>query len=120
MNSRRFAGLHGSRHRDMNRHNRAGAITAVSGLNMTALGLNKAAADRQAKTRTSATPILRMHAIEFVENALQIARRDARSLIDDFDRHRLAIAPGSNIDTAAGRRVFGGIVQKVEQHLLEQ
>src|SRR5207248_11069316 len=73
MRRRRFADLDGLRHRDMDRQNRAGAVMTVSGLDMTALRLAKAAADRQAETRTSATPILRLHAIEFVEDAIEIA-----------------------------------------------
>src|SRR5438067_5794887 len=117
MRRRRLADLGSRRHRDMDRQNRAGAVMTVSGLDMTALRLDKSAADRQTQASTSTTSVLRLDAIEFVEDALEIAGRDARSLIDDFDRHCLAIVPGSNIDTAAGRRVFGGIVKQVEQHL---
>src|SRR3954467_9379080 len=98
MRSRRFADLDGLRQRDMDRQNRAGAVMTVSDLDMTALRLDKPAADRQTETRTSATSVLRLHAIEFVEHALEIGGRDARSLIDDFDRHCFAVAPRPNID----------------------
>src|SRR5438270_13433369 len=98
MRSRRFADLDGLRRRDMDRQNRAGAVSAVSGLNMTALRLDKAAADRQTQAGTGTTPILRLHAIEFVEHAIEIGGRDAWSLVDYLDRHCLAVMPGANID----------------------
>src|SRR3954453_15672551 len=110
MRSRRFADLGGFRQRDMDRQNRAGAVMTVSGLDMTALRLDKPAADRQPQTGTSTTSVLRLDAIEFVEDPLEIGGRDAWSLIDGFDCHCLAIVPRPNIDAAAGRGIFGGVV----------
>ena len=65
-------------------------------------------------------PILGADAIEFIEDAFEIARRDARPLVDDLDRHALARSARPDIDAAAGRGIFGGVVEDVEQHLLEQ
>src|SRR5256886_15121115 len=81
MRSRRFADLDGFRHRDMDRQNRAGAVVTVSGLNMTALRLDKAAADRQPQAGTGTTPVLRLDAIEFVEDPLEIGGRGGRALL---------------------------------------
>src|SRR5439155_19277456 len=108
------ADLDGFRHRDTDRQNRAGAVMTVSGLDMTALRLDKAAADRQPQAGTSTTPVLRLDAIEFVEHALEIGGRDAWSLIDYLDRHCLPHALGANNDAAARRGGFGGVGKGVE------
>src|SRR6266550_6511953 len=120
MRSRRFADLDGFRHWDTDRQNRAGAVMTASGLDMTALRLDKPAADRQPQAGTGTTPVLRLDAIEFVEDPLEIGGRDAWSLIGDFDRHCLAIVLRPNIDAAAGRGIFGSVVEQVEKHLLKE
>ena len=61
-----------------------------------------------------------MHAIELVEDALEIGRRDARTFIDDLDLDEFAVAARANVDPAAGGRIFGRVVEQVEQDLLEQ
>ena len=108
------------RHWDADRQNRARAVVAVPRIDMTALRLDEAAADRQAKAGSGATPILRLDAVELVEDAFEIARRNARAFIDDFDCYEVTVAPRPHIDAGAGRRVFGGVVEEIEQHLLEQ
>src|SRR5262249_35352338 len=82
--------------------------------------LDKAAADRQPQPGAGALPVLRLDAVELVENPFEIAGQNARSLIDDLNRHDVAIAPGAQVDTGTKRGTFGGIVEQVEQHLLKQ
>src|SRR5947208_16771833 len=113
MRRRRFADLDVFRHRNMDRQNRAGAVMTVSGLDMTALRLDKAAANRQAKPGSSTATILRLDPIKFVEDALEIGGRDAWSLIGDFDRHGLVVAARPNLDAAAGRGIFRSVVEQV-------
>src|ERR1700736_3270001 len=110
MRGSRLADLGGFRHRDMDRQNRAGTVAAVARLDMAALRLDEAAADRQAQAGAGTTPVLRLDAIEFVEDALEVAGRDARPLIGHVHRDDIAIAARPNIDAAAGGRIFGGVV----------
>src|ERR1700722_14599555 len=101
------------RYRDAQRQNRARAIAPIMRLDAATLRLDKTAANRQTEPGAGAAPVLRLHAIEFVEDAFEIVRRDARSLIDYFDRDGVSVLPGCEIDAAAGRRVFGGVVEQV-------
>src|SRR3981081_1542777 len=98
----RLADLDGFRHRDTDRQNRPRAVAAVVCLDLAALRLDETAADRQTQAGAGATPGLRLDAIEFVEDAVEVAGRDARSLIGHFQRNDIAIAAGPNIDAAAG------------------
>src|SRR5882762_8393031 len=94
----RLADLDGFRHRDTNRQNRAGPVAAVARLDMPALRLDETAADRQTQAGAGATPVLRLHAIEFIEDPLEIARRDPRALVGHFQGNDIAIAAGPQID----------------------
>src|SRR5437588_777553 len=120
MRGDRFADFRGLRHRKADRQRRTGAVLPATGLDPPALRLDKAAADRQPETGAGAPAILRLDAIELVEDAFEIARRDARPLIDDLDPGNIAVAPGPQVDAAAGRRIFGGVVEQIEQHLLDE
>src|SRR6266446_10692463 len=104
MRSDRFADFRGLRHRKADRQHRAGAALPAAGLDPPALRLDKAAADRQPQTGPGAPAILRLDAIELVEDAFEIVGRDARPLIDDLDNGEFAVAPGLQVDAAAGRR----------------
>ncbi len=55
-------------------------------------------------------PILRLDAVEFVEDPLEIGRWNARSFIENLDHHDLTVAASTYIDAAARRRVFGSVV----------
>ena len=77
---------------------------------MTALRVEEAAADRQPEAGPGATPILRLDAVEFVEDPLEIGGWNARSFIENLDHHDLTVAASTYIDAAARRRVFGSVV----------
>jgi len=120
MSRHRLADLGALRHRHPDRQNRAGTVLTVSRHDKAALRLDEATADRQPEPGAGALPVLRLDSVELVENPFEIAGRNARSFIDDFDRHDVAIAPGAHVDTGAKRGLIGGIIEQVEQHLLEQ
>src|SRR5205823_9933526 len=50
----------------------------------------------------------------------EIAGRYPGSLIDHLDLDEFPVPRCTDIDAAAGRRIFRGIVEQIEQHLLEQ
>src|SRR5205807_8902079 len=58
---------------DEDREHRAGAIAAITRLDPAALRFDKATADRQTKPSAGALPILGADAIEFIEDAFEIA-----------------------------------------------
>src|SRR5579862_6553789 len=97
------------RHRDSERQNRARTIRAVARFDAAALRLDEASANRQSETGSGTAAILRLHAIKFVEDPLQIGGRNPRSLVDDFQRDDIAVAMSAKVDTAAGRRILGGV-----------
>ncbi len=61
-----------------------------------------------------------MDAVELVEDLFEIGRRDAGALVADVDPHAPPVAPRHEAHGRPHRGVFGGIVEEVEQHLLEQ
>src|SRR6266849_1870299 len=114
MRGDRFADFRGLRHRKADRQHRTGAVLPTPGLDAAALRLDKASADRQTQTGASAAAILRLDAVELVEDAFEIVRRDTRPLIDNLDQRVIAVAPGLQVNTTAGRGVFGGVVEQIE------
>src|SRR5271169_2399419 len=108
--------LRHDRHAD--RQHRARAVATVAGDDPSAERLDKAAADRQTEAGTGAPAVLRLDTIEFVEDALEIGGRYPGSLIDDLDLDEFPVALRAEIDAAAGRRIFRGIIEQVEQYLL--
>src|ERR1051326_5117866 len=108
------------RHRNANHQNRAGAVAAVTRSDTAALCLDEAAADRQSEPGPGATPILCLNAVKFVKDAFEVGGGNARPLVDDFDADGPVLTASVYADRAAGRRVFGGVVEQVEQHLLEE
>src|SRR3954454_3694724 len=100
--------------------NRAGAVALIVSRNAAAMRLDEAAADRQAKTGAGATAVLRLHAVELIEYPFAVGRRYSRSFVGYLDHDCLALAAGVQCDEAPGWRVFRGIVEQIEQNLLEQ
>src|SRR2546423_15441997 len=105
---------------DADREHRAGAIAAITRLDTAALRFDKATADRQTKPGAGALPILGADAIEFIEDAFEVASRDPRSLVYDLGRHGGALPARPHIDAAARRGVFSGVVGAGEEPLREQ
>src|SRR2546423_3804905 len=96
---------------DADREHRAGAIAAITRLDPAALRFDKATADRQTKPSAGALPILGADAIEFIEDAFEIASRDARPLVENLDRHGVALPARPHVYAAAGRGIFGRVVE---------
>src|SRR6266851_835920 len=117
MRGDRLADFRRLRHRKADRQYRAGAVLPAPGLDAAALRLDKAAADRQPQPGAGATAVLRLDAVELIEDPFEIVRRDARSLIDDLNQGEFTVAPRPQVDAAAGRRIFRGVVEQIEQHL---
>src|SRR5437588_7371523 len=120
MRDDRLADFRRLRYRKVDHQHRTRSVPPIAGFDATTLRLDKASADRQPQPGARATAVLRLNAVELVEDAFEIVRRDARPFIDDLDQGDLAVAPGPQVYAAAGRCIFGGVVEEVEQHLLEQ
>ena len=57
--------------------------------------------------------------LEQVENVGKHLRSDANAVVPDPEHRRIHLALGRQKDLSAGRRVLGGVRQKVRQHLLQ-
>ena len=99
---------------------RARTVAPVAGNDPPAQGFDKAAADREVKPSAGTSAILRVDAVESVEDAFEIGRRYSRALVDDFDLDELSIAGRPNIDPTAAGRIFCRVIEKIEQHLFEE
>src|SRR5260370_18344994 len=102
------------------RQDRTGAVAPVARDDPSPQRFDKTAADRQTEPCTRTPAVLRLDTIELVEDPLEIGWRYPRPLIDDLDLDEFPVAFGSDIDAAAGRGIFRGIVEQIEQYLLEQ
>ena len=58
--------------------------------------------------------------MELVEDALHILRRNAASLVDNLKLDGILFAPALHADRGLRRRIFRGVVEEIEQHLLKQ
>ena len=110
----------GDRHPDG--EDRAASVGPVAGGDRAAHRLDEAAADRQPEPGAGAHAVAFPRAVELAEHPLQILRRRCpapRPGPAASPRRRRRPTPGSRIgDSGVG--IFGGIVEQVEQHLLEQ
>src|SRR5690348_277853 len=104
--------LRHDRHAD--RQHRTGTVAPVARDNPSPQRFDKTAADRQTEASAGTPAVLGLDTIEFVEDALEISGRYPWSLIDDLDLDQLPVALRANIDAAAGRGIFGGIVEQIE------
>jgi hypothetical protein len=98
----------------------ARTVAPIAGYNPSAQRFDKATANRQPEPSAGTPAILRLDAIELIENTLQIGGRNARTLIDDLDLYEFPVTGCADIDAATDGRVFRCIVQKVKQDLLKQ
>src|SRR5215469_13949460 len=69
-------------HRHADRQDGARPVTTVARDDPAAERLDKAAADRKTEAGSRTPMVLRLNPVEFVENALKIAGRDPRPLVD--------------------------------------
>ena len=72
------------------------------------------------KSGAGANLILLLGAMELVEDAIDLLRRNAATLIDDLQLDGLRLLPALDQHRGLRRCIFGGIVEEIEQHLLEQ
>src|SRR6185437_5600390 len=89
---RLFIGLGAKRRRRRqgNGEHRAGAVGAVGGSDGAAHCGEEATADGEAETGSGALPVLRVDAIEFIEDAFEVRRRNARPFVEYAQRHGVA------------------------------
>ncbi len=83
-------------------------------------GLDEAARDGQAQPGARAHLVALLHAVELVEDALEVAGGNAVAFVQDLQPDAVAVAPALNADGRIRRRILGGVVEEIEQHLLEQ
>ena len=72
------------------------------------------------KPRAGTPPISAAHAVELVEDVLQIGGRNARPLVQHLHDHMAAVLPRLDGDQRHLPVRTCRIVQQIEQHLLEQ
>ena len=83
-------------------------------------GLDELLDDREADAGTAARPVARLlDAIEALEDAVEVGRRDAVAGVRDRDEEIGWSTFGTDRDGAAGRRVPGRVRQKVGEDLGE-
>src|SRR4029078_12190888 len=80
----------------------------------------EAPADRQSQTGPGPDPIALSGAIELVEDPLEILFRDAVAFVQHLKDDGPLLLPGLYDDGRLRRGIFGGVVEQVEEHLLEQ
>ncbi len=98
----------------------ARSVGAVAGGDRAVHRLDEATADRKAKAGAGTPAIGGTNAIELVEDVLQIDGRNARAFVHHLHADTAIVAPGPDRHQRSGRCVFAGVVEQIEQHLLEQ
>ena len=83
-------------------------------------GLHEAARDGQAEPRAGPHLVALLHPVELVEDALQVVRRNALALVQHLQAHGVLVAPALDAHRRLRARILGGVVEQVEQRLLEQ
>src|SRR5207237_6565118 len=91
---------------------RAPTILAIAGLDRAAHGLDEAAANGKPEAGPCPSAVPGVHAVELVENVLQILRRNAATLVEQPQAYTVARARGQEADGGARGRIFHGIVQE--------
>ena len=84
------------------------------------MGLDQAAADRQAEARAGCLLVAGAHAVEHVEHRVARFGRDAGPSSLTRTLTRSPSERRCDLDPTTGRRVFGGVVENVDQHLLDE
>src|SRR4029079_12644616 len=79
-----------------------------------------AAADGKSKADAGAAPVILLHAVELVEDAFEFLRRYPLPFIAHAEDDLRPILPGGHFRRCPRRRVFVGIVEQVENDLLEK
>src|SRR6266571_7032716 len=82
-----------------------------------AVGLDDAAADREPEAGAAA--VLPPGAVELLEDARLLARRQPRPVVRDLDRHALVGGRRDDAHERAGGRVLRRVVEEIDQHLLD-
>src|SRR5690348_6889990 len=90
---------------------RAAVFAAIGSDDGAAHRLDETAADSKTETGAGPLTVLGVNTIEFVEDALLLALRNARPFVLDAQGDEIAIAPANDPDRRAGRRELGRIVE---------
>ena len=96
------------------------AVGAVRRRDGAAHGLDEATADGEPEPGAGGDVVGLAHPVEAVEDAFEVIGRDAWSLVDEAQHHLVAVPPSLNCDCGGWRRILGGVVEKIEDHLLEK
>ena len=108
-----------SRQRDG--EDRARAVGAVAGRRSSRPSPRRSRGRSPARARCRRAPGRPCARGRTCRNPFQIGRRNARALVEDLQTSRTAVGPARAAgSSSAGRRVFRGIVEQIEQRLLEQ
>ena len=83
-------------------------------------GLDEAARDRQAQPGAGAHLVALPRPIELIEDALDVGRWNAVAFVEHLQLDAILLLPALNADGRLRRRILGGVVEEIEQHLLEQ
>jgi hypothetical protein len=108
------------RNRETDGEGRAAAILTIGGNNGPAHRFDKAAADRKPQTRARQFPVGRLHAIELVEDSLEVALGYAGAFIQHGDSNEASLPLRAQDNGRVAQGIFPRIVEQIEQDLLEQ
>src|SRR6476660_6882823 len=100
-------------YRKGDRDDRTRGVGAIAWTDAAAHGFDEASGDRQAEAGARAHPIAFLGAIELLEDALQVAVRDAAALVENLDANGVSVAPAADADGGFGWRVLGRVVEQI-------
>src|SRR5262245_19760169 len=83
-------------------------------------GFDEATGYGQSQACAGAYLVSLLRPVELVKDALEITFGNPSAFIGNLQVNALLVTPAPETDRGVSRRIFGGIVQQVEQHLLEQ
>src|SRR5262245_25976637 len=100
--------------------NRPGAVGAVGCRYCAVHRFDEASRDGETQPGTGTNLVAFPRAIEFIKDALEVPWRNAVTLIQNLQMDALPLAPTLDGNGRSARSVLCGVVEQIEQHLLEQ
>src|ERR1700733_11096617 len=83
------------------------------------MSLDDSAADGEPQPCSSALPLARQP-IKFLEDLVEVLGRNARATVRDLHYYGVALVSRRELERAPLRRVLGGVLEQVDEHLLDQ
>ena len=81
---------------------------------------NEAAADGQSQAGSGTLKIAIFYAVKFLEDQRELIFGDTRSFIDDLKPDHALLPLSTDCDGGRGRRIFRGVIEQIDEHLLHE